>query len=81
MHIVFCILGFVSLAIYYAIPLLNYYSQKEAREAQERYYLFKLRVVRDYYESVHHLSYREIAERYDISKAYDNIGQVSGRMP
>lgn len=50
-----------------------------AEEFRRDLLLFKLKAVREYYEPLQRYTYREIAERYDVERAYNRIGKAPRR--
>lgn len=55
------------------IPIRKEISAYKKRDFEEKYYLFQLKAVREYYESLHNLSYEEIHEKYDVRDAFQSI--------
>jgi len=61
------------------MPGMSFYSTQHSRKRADEYQLFKLRAVREYYEALENDSYKDIQRNYDVERAYNNIGHVSGK--
>ena len=61
--------------LWVTIPILRSLRKSGEESLEEAVFLVKLRLVRKYYPELHELSYTEIAERFDIDRAYENIGR------
>ena len=65
----------VLIAADFLLPLRRQRRARASAEFEESYRLFKLKVVRQYYDCLSELSYSEIEKNYDVDEAYHRIGR------
>ncbi len=55
------------------IPLRKEFRLAKEADFKEQLYLFRLKMVRNYYSELEDLSYREIMDKYNVTESYNRI--------
>lgn len=70
------ILSFIMLHLTVFRPVLRAQRERSGRAFDLRYRALQIWAIKRYYPVAEDLSYEEIAERFDVSTSYNNIGQA-----
>ena len=79
MEILILILGFGLTYGMILSPCWKAQRARNAREYQEVYHAYRLRMVRRFYPELRNLSFSELEENFDIDQAFDRIGSFRPR--
>lgn len=77
MEIAIFITGIVLTYTLVIAPYWKALQERAARDYEEVYHAFKLRMVRRHYPDQRHLSFAELEEEFDIEASFQNIGQFT----